>query len=268
MNRIESSFKELKNSGDKGVIPYLTVGYPSLEITEELVMALAESGATMVELGVPFSDPVADGPVIQAASMRSLQNKTTLADVLSLAKRLREKLTIPLLIMTYYNPVYAYGIERFIKEIKNSGIDGVIVPDLPLEESGPLAGSLKKENVQFIYMLSPTSTGQRIITTVQKASGFIYCVSTAGVTGARDTIPEEGLNLLARIRKLSKLPLALGFGISTPQQVTALGEDADAVIIGSAIIKLIEEGGSKDQIKDRISTFLGGFKYGVNGKNF
>jgi len=259
MNRIESTFKELKNSGAKGIITYLTAGYPGLEATEELVMAMAESGVTMVELGVPFSDPVADGPVIQAASMRSLQNKTTLADVLSLSKRLREKLTIPLLIITYYNPVYAYGVERFVGEVKNSGIDGVIVPDLPLEESDWLAGKLQKENIHFIYMLSPTSTRQRMITTVQKATGFIYCVSTAGVTGTRDAIPKEGLSLLARIRELTELPLALGFGISTPQQVASLGDGADAAIIGSAIIKLIDQGGNKEQIKDRMKTYLGEF---------
>lgn len=256
MNRIDQTFAQLKQSGRKGVIAYLTAGDPDLEVTGELVREMAHSGADMIELGVPFSDPVADGPVIQAASERALRNGVSLKEVLALAKDLGADTGVPLLIMTYYNPVFAYGIEEFVKDAVKSGIDGVIVPDLPLEECGELARALETAGIHNIYLLSPTSSAERIAKTVQQACGFIYCVSVAGVTGSRGDIPQSGRDLLARVRQLTALPLALGFGISGPEQANLLGEDGDAVIIGSAIVKLIEKGGTKEAITDRVRGFF------------
>ncbi len=259
MNRIDNCFETLRADGRKGLIAYLTAGDPDLETTEALVRDLARRGAAMVELGVPFSDPVADGPVIQAASVRALQQGVTLDDVLDLVGRLRSTLDIPLLIMTYYNPVFAYGRRRFVETAYKKGLDGVIIPDLPLEESNELSTDLQQAGIHFIHLLAPTSSEERIATTAGRAKGFIYCVSVTGVTGARDSIPASGRKLLNRVRKMTDLPLALGFGISRPEQIAALGGDGDAVIIGSAIVRLVEEGGSRADITARVGTFLDQF---------
>ncbi len=260
MNRIDLTFQNLRAAKHTGVIAYLTAGDPDLETTEELVCHLAKSGAAMVELGVPFSDPVADGPVIQAASTRALKNGVTLEDILDLIQSLRGKIDIPLLIMTYYNPVLSYGIDNFIRAASESGLDGLIVPDLPLEESEMLSESLRESGIHYIYLLSPTSSNQRIAATAKRASGFIYCVSVAGVTGARDDIPSSGRELLSRVKSITDLPLALGFGISRPEQVKALGSRSDAVIIGSAIVRLVEKGGNKEVILRRVASYLEEFK--------
>jgi len=256
MNRIDAKFNKLRAEGKKGIIAYLTAGDPDLETTEELVCRLAESGAAMVELGVPFSDPVADGPVIQAAAGRALQNGVTLKDVLELTSRLRSRLDIPLLVMTYYNPVYSFGLESFVHTASKSGLDGVIVPDLPLEESEALSEMLQKWGLHLIQLLAPTSSPGRIKAAVKNAGGFIYCVSVSGVTGARTDLPASGYELLTRVRSETDLPLALGFGISRPEQVSSLGDEADAVIIGSAIVRLVEEGGCRDEILKRVASYL------------
>ncbi len=260
MNRIVQSFQSLRSAGRKGVIAYLTAGDPDLETTGELVLELAHRGAAMVELGVPFTDPVADGPVIQAASARALQNGVTLDHVLSLAGQLRLKTDIPLLIMTYYNPVFSYGINCFVDDAHKSGIDGLIVPDLPLEESETLNRALNNVGMHLIYLLSPTSSTERIDATVQQAGGFIYCVSSKGVTGVRSEIPASARDLLRRVRSLTELPLALGFGISSPEQVESLGDEGDAVIIGSAIVSLVEEGGQTREIRERVGGYIETFR--------
>lgn len=257
MNRIDKTFRRLRFEGKKGIIPYLTAGVPDLDTTGEIILELGRCGADMVELGVPFSDPVADGPVIQAASQRALKNGVTLDDVLALARKVRPKTALPLLLMTYYNPVFAYGLAKFVEAAGKSGIDGVIVPDLPLEESGELDRLMEPAGIHLIYFLSPTSPDRRLQEIVKKARGFIYCVSAAGVTGTRDSIPPEGLQLLERARKATSLPLALGFGISHPGQVKALQENGDAVIIGSAIVKLLLEGGRPGELIFRIDEFFG-----------
>ncbi|MGM0651773.1 MAG: tryptophan synthase subunit alpha [Bacillota bacterium] len=256
MNRIDAKFIDLRSAGDKGIIAYVTAGDPDLETTEKLVCRLAEGGVAMVELGVPFSDPVADGPVIQAAAGRALENGVTLADVLELTSRLRTRLDIPLLVMTYYNPVYSFGLEPFVHSASKSGLDGVIVPDLPLEESEELSKMLQQSGLHLIHLLAPTSSPGRIKATVKNGSGFIYCVSVSGVTGARNDLPASGNELLSRVRTETDLPLALGFGISRPEQVSALGDKADAVIIGSAIVRLAEEGGDRDEILERVASYV------------
>jgi len=256
MNRIDAKCTELRSAGCKGIIAYVTAGDPDLKTTEELVCRLAESGADMVELGVPFSDPVADGPVIQAAAGRALKNGVTLKDVLELTSRLRSRLDIPLLVMTYYNPVYSFGLESFVHSASKSGLDGVVIPDLPLEESEALREMLQQSGLHLIQLLAPTSSPGRIKEAVKNAGGFIYCVSVSGVTGARNDLPVSGYELLSRVRSETDLPLALGFGISCPEQVSALGDDADAVIIGSAIVRLVEEGGCRDEILERVASYL------------
>lgn len=259
MNGIDKSFAHLNTGKRKGMITYLTAGDPDLETTEAIVIEMARKGADMVELGVPFSDPVADGPVIQAASKRALENGVALQDVLNLAGRLRSKVKIPLLIMSYYNPLYSYGLARFIDSASYNGVDGVIVPDLPLEESEVFSRNLKKAGIHFIYFLAPTSSDLRIMKTVKQASGFIYCISVSGVTGARDEIPAEADILLEKVRSMTDLPLALGFGISRSEQVQSMRNQANAVIIGSAIMKLVEQGGNREEIASRIGLFLDQF---------
>lgn len=259
MNRIDTAFERLRASGKKGLITYLTAGDPSLEVTEALVVEMARRGVDMVELGVPFSDPLADGPAIQAASERALRSGATLGDVLDLAGRLRARTELPLMIMTYYNPVHTYGLRGFVEAASRSGIDGVIVPDLPLEESQELWQTLEGAGIHFIFFVAPTSSSRRIAETVARARGFIYCVSIAGVTGARDEIPESARELLRRVRARTDLPLALGFGISRPDQVASLAEDADAAIIGSAIVRLVAEGGTQEEIVKRVGEFISRF---------
>lgn len=260
MNRIDAAFERLRASGRKGLIAYLTAGDPSLEVTEALVSEMARRGVDMVELGVPFSDPLADGPAIQAASERALRSGATLGDVLDLAGRLRAKMELPLMIMTYYNPVHTYGLPEFVEAASRSGIDGVIVPDLPLEESHELWQVLEEAGIHFIFFLAPTSSAERIAETVARARGFIYCVSVAGVTGVRDEIPESARELLRRVRARTDLPLALGFGISRPDQVASLAEDADAVVIGSAIVNLVAKGGAREEIVRRVGEFIQDFR--------
>lgn len=259
MNRIDQTFARLRASGRRALIAYITAGDPSLAVTEELVAEIARSGADMIEIGVPFSDPVADGPVIQAASTRALKNGVTFAEVLTLAGKLQGIVEIPLLVMTYYNPILAYGISRFVEDASKNGIAGVIVPDLPLEESEKLSQALAASGIHFIHLLAPTSSTERINDTVERSSGFIYCVSVSGVTGARDSFPGAGKKLLGQVGALTNLPLALGFGISSPEQVADLDKQGDAVIIGSAIVKLVEEGGSTEEILGRVGTFLKSF---------
>lgn len=235
--RIEAVFRKLKNEGRAGMIPYIMAGDPSLEVTERTVKELAAAGADLIELGVPFSDPVADGPVIQQAGQRSLQAGTTLAGIMEMVAGLRRQgLEIPILLMSYYNPLYRMGLGRAAHGLAEAGVDGLIVPDLPPEESGELERELKRFGLVLIYLLAPTSSDQRIRMVAQRAAGFIYCVSLTGVTGARSELPPGLREFLQRVRPASSLPLAVGFGISTPQQVAAVSAIADAVIIGSALI--------------------------------
>ncbi len=256
MNGIDHKFARLKTCKRKGIITYLTAGDPDLQATEAIVLEMARRGVDMVELGVPFSDPVADGPVIQAASKRALERDVTLEDVLKLAGRLRSRVRIPLLLMSYYNPIFSYGLSKIIDSASCSGVDGVIIPDLPLEESEAFSRDLKKAGIHLICFLAPTSSDQRIKETVERAGGFIYCVSVAGVTGARDDIPAQAHTLLEKVSSMTEVPLALGFGISSPEQVQSIGKHGSAVIIGSAIMKLVEQGGDGKTIARRVGAFL------------
>ena len=237
MSRIASVFNR---PGRTALIAYVTVGYPSIEATLKVAPLLAQSGCDIVELGIPFSDPLADGATIQQASFRALQNGVTPRLCLDLARDLRYKVDVPLVFMTYFNPVFHYGLEGFCRESASSGVDGLIIPDLPPEEGTELEAITRKYDLDLIYLLAPTSTQERIRLVAKKSRGFIYLVSVTGVTGARRKLSENLDAFVARVRKLASQPLCVGFGISTPEQARRVARIADGVIVGSRIIQLME----------------------------
>lgn len=240
MTRIEETFARCREEGRPAFVAFVTVGYPEIDSTVGLVKALIEGGADIIELGVPFSDPLADGPKIQESTFRALENGTTPETCLGVVRQLRaDGVTAPLVFMGYYNPILAYGLEEFAKDAAEAGADGIIPVDLPPEESADLHRAFTENGLSVIYLLAPTSTDERIAAVAEKASGFVYCVSLTGVTGARDELPEELSAFLERVRKQISLPLAVGFGISQPKHFQAVGRIADAVVIGSAIIDVI-----------------------------
>ena len=241
-NRIQHTFDELKGKGEKALIPYIMAGDPSLEVTESLVLTLADGGADFIELGVPFSDPIADGPVIQQAAERALNSGTTLKKILSTVQSLRSKTHVPLIFMAYYNTIMAMGLEKFCAEAITAGVDGVIVPDLPPEESDALYhASMEAGGPVVIFLLAPTSTPQRRKGVITRTHGFIYYVSLTGITGAQLTDLTHVKKNVQAIQKNSKKPVAVGFGISTPEQAHHVAQFADGVIIGSALVRTIAE---------------------------
>lgn len=242
MSHIASVFR---GAGHKALIPYVTVGYPSIEDTLKVVPVLAENGCDIVELGIPFSDPLADGATIQKASFNALKNGVTPKLCLEVAEKLRHKMDIPLVFMTYFNPIFNFGLDAFCTGCAESGVDGLIVPDLPPDEGRDLEGITRKHDLDLIYLLAPTSSDDRIKLVAERARGFIYLVSVTGVTGARASLPQE-LNLfVTRVRKTAKQPLCVGFGISTPDQARQVAAVADGVIVGSKVIQLLETEGLK-----------------------
>ena len=240
MNRIKKKYADLKAEGRAAFNVYLCAGDPDLETTHDLILALESAGADVIELGMPFSDPIADGPVIQAAGQRSLERGTTLPKVLELVAEVRKRSEIPIALMTYYNVVHKFGIERFVSEAADAGIDGLIVPDLIPEEAGELIRPARAADLATIFFVAPTSTDERIALADEASTGFIYCVSVTGITGARDRLPDDLREYLLRVRSKTTKPLAVGFGVSRLEQVRALAEIADGVIVGSAIVRQIE----------------------------
>jgi len=252
MSRIDKTFKELKKNRKKAFIAYITAGDPSLSMTPRIITALENAGADIVELGIPFSDPVADGPTIQAASQRSLAKGASLKNIFRMVKSFRKNSGLPIIFMTYYNPVLQYGVEKFFKSCKDSGVDGVIVPDLPVEEAKPLMRFGRKSKVSTIFLAAPTSTKKRLLGIASNSSGFIYYVSLTGVTGARKRLPVELKTKVKLIKSLTDKPVAVGFGISGPSQARDIARVSDGVIVGSAIVKII---GEKKNMIPRISRF-------------
>jgi tryptophan synthase alpha chain len=238
LNRIASVFTGASHTA---LIPYITVGYPSVETTLKVVPLLASSGCDIIELGIPFSDPLADGATIQRASYEALRQGVTPRVCFEVAKELRRRVEIPLVFMTYYNPVLKFGLEQFCSKCAELGIDGLIIPDLPPEEGKNLEKSTKRHGLDLIYLLSPASTEERIRLVTSRGSGFIYLVSLTGVTGARAKLPEELESFVARVRGRTKKPLCVGFGVSTPEQARRVAKVADGVIVGSRIIQLLDE---------------------------
>ena len=241
-NRIQQTFNDLKVKGSKALIPYIMAGDPSLDFTKSLVQTLAESGADLIELGVPFSDPIADGPVIQQAAERALRSGTTLQKILSTVQSIRTTTQIPIILMSYYNTILAMGLENFCVKAVEAGIDGLIVPDLPPEESDALyQATIKAGGPVVIFLLAPTSTPERRKDVINRTHGFIYYVSLTGITGAKLNNLTQVKKNVQSIQKQSKKPVAVGFGISTPEQAQKVAHFADGVIIGSALVRTIAE---------------------------
>lgn len=258
MGRISETFAKLRQEGRRGLIPFITAGDPDLETTYDLVLELAHSGAAIIELGVPFSDPIADGPVIQRASERALHSSEPgvgVADVLDLVKQARTKTEAPVVLFSYFNPLLQYGLERLARDAQSAKVDSVLVTDLIPEEAAEFSGMLKAHGLDMIFLVAPTSTDSRLRLVAERASGFIYAVSRAGVTGVRADVSNEAAKLVARVREVSDLPVAVGFGISDASQVAEVWRYADAAVVGSALVAEIErEAGSPDLVK-RIGAF-------------
>jgi tryptophan synthase alpha chain len=258
VGRIEDSFKTLKREGRKGFIPYITAGDPDLGTTAELLHVLAQSGATLIELGVPFSDPMADGPVIQRASERALKHDFGLQQILDMAGAARKQIDVPIILFSYYNPLLQFGLKQLARAAKDAGIDGVLVTDLTPEESGEFEAELRAEGLDMIFLAAPTSTDERLKLVAKHASGFIYAVSRAGVTGARETLSAEAEKLVNRLRQFSSLPIAVGFGISNAEQVRDVQRYADAAVVGSAIVAEMERLAGAPDLPRQIGNFLTG----------
>jgi len=252
LGRIEDAFTKLKQEGKKGFIPFITAGDPDLATTEQLLITLANSGATLIELGVPFSDPMADGPVIQRASERALKNKFGLQEILDTTARVRKQIDTPIILFSYYNPLLQFGLKHIAGAAKDAGLDGVLVTDLTPEESGEFEVELRAHGLDTIFLVAPTSTDERLHLVAQHASGFIYAVSRAGVTGARASVSAEAEKLVTRMRRFSELPIAVGFGISNAEQVKDVQRYADAVVVGSAIVAEMEKFSDSPEIVQRI----------------
>jgi tryptophan synthase alpha chain len=258
--RITRRFDDLRRAGDLGLVAYLTAGDPTLEATERLVAALAEAGADVVELGVPFSDPLADGPTIQRASERSLRSGTTLAGVLGLVRKLRQKTEVPLVLFSYFNPVLQMGLSTFADEAAAAGADGVLITDLTPEEADEYRHAVASRGLDTIFLAAPTSTDTRLVRIAESSTGFLYLISRTGVTGAREALPEDLPALVRRARRVTSLPIAVGFGISLPGHVSILGGLADAAVVGSVLVEEIERAASVDEAASAVAARIRLFK--------
>jgi tryptophan synthase alpha chain len=255
MSRIERKFSELRTKGEKALICFLTAGDQSLAQTQEIILGMEAAGVDCIEIGVPFSDPTADGPIIQAASQRALKNGATLAAILAMIESLRKTSEIPIVLFGYYNPILSYGTERFAKRAKEAGIDGILVVDLPPEEAQELRQYTDPKGIDFISLIAPTTSTQRVKTIAHHATGFLYYISITGVTGTAQPQVEDVRKDVMRIRKVTKLPVAIGFGISTPEQAKEIAPHADAIVIGSAIVRMIEENSQRDDLVSVVSQY-------------
>ncbi len=240
MSRITETFERLKSENQKALVAFITAGDPDLPTTQEIFSAVEEGGADIIELGVPFSDPLADGPVIQASAQRALKSGTTLKKILTLVGDIRKNSELPIVLMTSYNPVWVYGPKQFIEDVTNAGVDGMIIPDLPPEEAGEFETDSKASHLDLIYLLAPTSTAKRISWIGGKSRGFIYYVSLTGTTGVRTGLADGVKEKVSAIKKATSLPVLIGFGISSPDNAKQASAISDGVIVGSAIVRLIE----------------------------
>lgn len=265
MNKLEERMNKLKSTGKKALIAYLTAGDPDIIVSAKLLHALAENGADVIELGVPFSDPLADGPVLQASAARALTAGTTLDDVFSLARGFCAKYSTPLVLLAYYNSIYRRGVEQFCREAALAGVSAIVVPDLPFEEAGRLDLAAASSGLINIRFLSPTTTESRMISICKSSAGFIYCVAFTGVTGERSLLDPSLLTLLINARKYTDVPLALGFGISTPKQAAAAAAAADAVIVGTALLRQIEKINDPAEKTFAAGKFINSLKKAIDG---
>ncbi len=264
MSRIDEIFSRLRAAGRKAFVPYITCGDPNLARSEELIVALEEAGAHCLELGVPFSDPMADGPTIQAASQRALASGATLAQILEMIARVRPKVELGLSLFTYFNPVLRYGLEKFCEDARSAGADAILIPDLTPEEAPPLLAPARKHDLDTVFLIAPTSTEARIRLVGEVSRGFVYAVSLTGVTGARDRLPDELSAFLTRARKvLGEKPLVVGFGISTREQARQVAALCDGAVVGSAIVKVIEKAGDSADLVPQVKAFAQELAAGV-----
>ena len=259
-SKLDNTFAQLRQSGEKALITYVMAGDPSLQETEQLVVALEQAGADIIELGVPFSDPIADGPVIQQAAERALRSGTTLRSILSMVTSLRTKTQIPLVLMAYYNSIHAFGPERFFQEAAQAGVDGLILPDMPPDEAGPLKGPAATAGLPLIFLLAPTSTPERRSYVARQSQGFVYYVSLTGITGAKLlNLADVGKNV-EKIRKVTNVPVAVGFGVATPEDAANVAAIADGVIVGSAIVKQIAAHRATSDMVKHVAEFVRSLK--------
>jgi tryptophan synthase alpha chain len=260
MNRIDERFRRLRQAGERALMPYLTAGDPDLDTTRSLILEFEKRGADLIELGVPFSDPLADGVTIQRASQRSLSGGTTLPRILEMVGNLRADCRLPLALMSYVNPIFHFGYARFAKESAAAGVDGLIVPDLPPEEASELIEATAAHNLHTIFLIAPTSPQSRVRTIATASKGFIYYVSLRGVTGIRSRLSDDLESNLRMIRAETNLPLAVGFGVSTPEQVRMVSRVAEGVIVGSAIVSLLEQTAGQTNQLERVGDFVSSLK--------
>lgn len=260
MTRIDQKFETLRASGSKAFIPYVTAGDPDLATTTRLILALEKAGADVIELGVPFSDPIADGPVIQRATERALAHNVSLKDTLRVSEEVRRQSQVPLLIMSYYNPLLRYGLERLARDAAKAGIDGILATDLTIEESGEFVEIMRGAGLNTAFLAAPTSTSDRIKKIAATSTGFLYAVSRTGVTGEKQELPADLKEFLRTLRSHTRQPIAVGFGVSQPEHVRAVWQEADAAVVGSAIVREIEQNIGRTDIVERVAAFAGRLK--------
>jgi len=263
-DRIQQRFKQLKATQTPALVTFITAGDPDLATTARLLPLLEQAGADIIELGIPFSDPMADGPTIQRASERALASGTNLEQVLELVRQTRTQVTVPIILMGYSNPIYAYGWQRFASDAAAAGVDGLLLVDLPPEEAGELLPAAKAAGLKIVFLLTPTSDQSRINQVARYGSGFLYYVTVTGVTGVREAVASSLTDNLARIRKSIQLPIVAGFGIATPQQAAQVAATADGVVVGSAIVKLFEHY-QGDQLIEQVVQLVRSLKQGMTG---
>jgi tryptophan synthase alpha chain len=263
--RLAAAFAALRTRGERALVAYFTAGDPSLAMTRHLVVEAARRGADVIELGIPFSDPLADGPVVQRATQRALAAGVTLPRVLELVREMRGEVAVPLVFLTYYNPILAFGLKAFCRTAVEAGIDGVIVADLPPEEAGPLRAEADPAGLDLIHLVAPTSPPDRVRKIARASGGFIYMVSLTGVTGERQALPAELAQQLRALRAVTTKPICVGFGISTPEQAAEVGGAADGVIVGSAIVRLVERYGASPELLPRVGDFIAALKAPLRG---
>jgi tryptophan synthase alpha chain len=259
-DRISAAFERCRVRGEAALVTYVMAGDPDVATSKAMALACAKGGADLLELGIPFSDPIADGPTIQHAAERALAAGTTTGDVLAVARAVRARSDVPIALMGYLNPILAHGVERFARDAARAGVDALIVPDLLPEESPEIAGPLAAQGVRTVFLLAPTSGPERIEAATRAATGFVYFVSVTGVTGARKAAAREIAPLVQRVRERSAIPVVIGFGVSTPEEARALRKLADGVVVGSAIVRRIAEGGSRSARAARVARFVRSLK--------
>lgn len=270
MSKIEKTFKELISKNEKGLVMYLTAGDPDLATTKKLLIAIEEAGADIIEIGVPFSDPMADGPTIERASGRALESGTTLESIFDMLDDVRPKLTVPIILFGYYNPVLSFGLKKFAKRAAGVGVDGLILVDLPFEESREIrrfSDNIANDiGIDFINLISPVTNDERLKKIVADATGFLYYVSVTGVTGARSELPPEVEDQIVNVKEKTELPVVVGFGVSNPEMAAKLGKVSDGVVVGSALVNIIEEYGDKgDILIEKVKKFVSSLKAGLKG---